>query len=192
MEISLLGFMTVTANRHNSRQQYFHFHNYTLCSETGNFTTPKFFSLKMSQKDFHMAPCISQPKRLLSSIGLKFCWFWPFYNVQHTLVQLASKVHMATLSNLQQPPRTKTGHVQPLICLWSAFEGSRAALALVWTLLSGLTPLGIAGLQNLYNKPPFLTFSSLLGPKLAMCNLQSVSDQLLKAVELPWRWFGPF
>merc|ERR1712112_558410 len=49
--------------------------------------------------------------------------------------------------------------------------------ALVWTLLSGLTPLGIAGLQNLYNKPPCLTFGSLLGPKLAMCDLQSVSDQ---------------
>ena len=39
------------------------------------------------------------------------------------------------------------------------------------------------------DKPPFLTFSSLLGPKLAMCDLQSVSDQLLKAVELHWHWF---
>ena len=74
----------------------------------------------------------------------------------------------------------------------TASEGSKATLTMVWTLLSGLTQLGIAGLQNLYNKPPCLTFYSLLGPKLAMCDLQSVSDQLLKAVELPWRWFGPF
>ena len=69
---------------------------------------------------------------------------------------------------------------------------NRAPILLVMTLLQCPTHLGTAGIQGSYGQIPCLTFSSLLGPKLTMCDLQDVSDQLLKAVELPWGWFGPF
>ena len=170
-----------------------------------------FFPSKCLKTNLNMTLCIPQPltastdhiwpcsasklclKGFWAKQGLNFGGFHPFTMSNTPWYSWDPRfIWSNTLPDLQQPPGTKTGHVRPPICLWSAFEGTRAALTLVWTLLSGLTPLGIAGLQNLYNKPPCLTFGSLLGPKLAMCDLQSVSDQLLKAVELPWRWFGPF